>query len=47
VDIQYKSHIKARTYSFYPGAMLKDPITVHYEHADYYEVLRFLYFATM
>jgi D-amino peptidase len=47
VDVQYKAHTKARVYSFYPGATLKDPITVHYEHADYYEVLRFLYFATM
>ena len=47
VDVQYKAHTKARTYSFYPGAALKDPLTVHYEHTDYYEVLRFLYFATV
>jgi D-amino peptidase len=46
VDIQYKAHTKARTYSFYPGAKPIDPLTVHYEHTDYYEVLRFLYFAT-
>jgi D-amino peptidase len=46
VDVQYKSHTKARVNSFYPGATQKDPHTVHYEHADYYEVLRFLYFAT-
>jgi D-amino peptidase len=46
VDIQYKAHTKARVYSFYPGATQKDPLTVNYEHADYYEILRFLYFAT-
>jgi D-amino peptidase len=45
VDIQYKAHTKARVYSFYPGANLKDPLTVRFEHTDYYEVLRFLYFA--
>jgi D-amino peptidase len=45
VDVQYKAHTKARVYSFYPGATQKDPLTVHYENADYYEVLRFLYFA--
>ena len=45
VDIQYKKHTKAYQYSFYPGANLKDPLTVHYEHTDYFEVLRFLYFA--
>jgi len=45
VDIQFKEHHKAHTYSFYPGAKLKDPLTVHFEHAEYYEVLRFLFFA--
>jgi D-amino peptidase len=45
VEIQYKDHTKAYQYSFYPGAKLKDPVTIHFEHADYYEVLRFLFFA--
>ena len=45
VDIQFKEHHKAHTYSFYPGAKLKDPLTIHFEHAEYYEVLRFLFFA--
>jgi len=44
VDIQFKDHTKARQYGFYPGAILKDSLTVRFEHADYYEVLRFLYF---
>jgi len=43
VDIQFKEHHKAHTYSFYPGVKLKDPLTVHFEHAEYYEVLRFLF----
>jgi D-amino peptidase len=46
VDLQFKDHTKAHLYSFYPGAELKDPVTVHFEHADYYEVLRFLFFAS-
>jgi D-amino peptidase len=46
VDIQFKDHTKAHVYSFYPGAKLKDPVTVHFEHAVYYEVLRFLFFAS-
>ncbi|MCJ7435686.1 MAG: M55 family metallopeptidase [Anaerolineales bacterium] len=45
LDIQFKDHSKAYTYAFYPGAKLKDPVTVHYEHTDYFEVLRFLFFA--
>jgi D-amino peptidase len=44
-EIQFKEHSKAYTYSFYPGAKLKDPQTVLFEHQDYYEVLRFLFFA--
>lgn len=46
LDIQFKDHIKARKYSFYPGAKLKDPTTVSFEHKDYFEVLRFLLFAS-
>lgn len=45
VDVQYKKHTQAHTYSFYPGASLKDPLTIHFEHNEYYEVLRFLFFA--
>lgn len=45
IDIQFKNHSKAYTYAFYPGAKLKDPLTVCYEHNDYYEILRFLFFA--
>lgn len=45
IDIQFKDHTKAHLYSFFPGAILKDPVTVHFEHQEYYEVLRFLLFA--
>ena len=45
VDIQFKEHHKANIMSYFPGAELKDPVTVHFEHAEYYEVLRFLFFA--
>lgn len=45
VEIQFKEHSKAHLYSFYPGARLKDPVTVSFAHADYQEVLRFLFFA--
>jgi len=45
VDVQYKNHTKAYKGSFYPGASLKDPLTVHYESKDYFEVLRFMFFA--
>jgi D-amino peptidase len=45
VEVQFKDHTKAHVHSFYPGAKLKDPVTVSFEHTDYYEVLRFLFFA--
>jgi D-amino peptidase len=45
VDIQYKNHTKAYQYSFYPGANLRDPLTVHLESRGYFEVLRFMFFA--
>jgi D-amino peptidase len=45
VDVQFREHSKAYTYSFYPGAKLKDPVTVHFEHENYFETLRFLFFA--
>jgi D-amino peptidase len=45
IDVQFKDHTKAHLYSFYPGAKLKDPVTVRFEHDQYYEALRFLFFA--
>lgn len=45
VGIQYKHHAKAYTCSFYPGASLKDPLTVHYDSKDYFDILRFFLFA--
>ena len=45
IEVQFKDHSKAHLYSFYPGAALKDPVTVRFAHADYYEALRFLFFA--
>jgi D-amino peptidase len=44
VDIQYKHHAKAYNYSFYPGTSLKDPLTIHYECKDYFDILRFMLF---
>jgi len=44
VDVTFKDHTKAQGCSFFPGAVLKEPTTVHFEHKDYFEVLRFLFF---
>jgi D-amino peptidase len=44
VEIQYKDHTKAFTNSFYPGAELKDPKTIHFENDHFFEVLRLLSF---
>jgi D-amino peptidase len=44
VEIRYKEHFEAYKASFFPGAMQKDSHTVTFEHTDYYEVLRFLFF---
>lgn len=44
IEIQYRSHIKAFTNSFYPGARLIKPNIVHFEHKEYYELLRFMQF---
>jgi D-amino peptidase len=46
IDIQFEDHPKAHRCAFYPGASLKDPVTVHFEDKNYYEVLRFLLFAS-
>ena len=44
LEVHFKDHIKAGTYSYYPGASLKDPLTVNYTNRDYLEILRFLFF---
>jgi D-amino peptidase len=45
VEIQYRHPHRAYHYSFLHGAVLIDPVTVGFEHEDYFEVLRFLLFA--
>ncbi len=45
VELQYRRHPQAYQASFYPGAKLVDPLTVSFDHADYFEVLRFIMFA--
>jgi D-amino peptidase len=45
VEIQYRHPHHAYHYSFLHGAALMDPVTVGFEHEDYFEVLRFLLFA--
>jgi len=44
VEIKYKDHSKAYRSSFFPGANLQDPHTIHFESDDYFEVLRLLAF---
>ena len=46
VEIQYKNHFDAYKASFYPGASLTAPDTVHFEAQDYFEVLRLFLFTT-
>jgi D-aminopeptidase len=43
--VQYRHPHRAYHYSFLHGAALIDPVTVRFEHEDYFEVLRFLLFA--
>jgi D-amino peptidase len=45
VEIQYRHPHRAYQYSFLHGAVQIDPVTVGFEHEDYFEVLRFLLFA--
>jgi D-amino peptidase len=45
VEIQYRRQQQAYQMGFYPGASQSDPVTVCFEHDDYFEVLRFLQFA--
>lgn len=44
-DLQYKDPSRARKFSFYPGAILLDRLTVRFEHDRYEEILRFLLLA--
>jgi D-amino peptidase len=46
IDACYREHFKAYQYSFYPGASLKDPMTVHFESEDFFEILRFMLFVS-
>lgn len=46
LDVQYKDPARAYQFSFYPGANLADPVTVHFETDYYFEILRFLLFAS-
>ncbi|MCR4405903.1 MAG: M55 family metallopeptidase [Anaerolineae bacterium] len=39
VEIRYKEHMEAYRCAFFPGASLKEPYTVQFESADYFEVL--------
>jgi D-amino peptidase len=45
VEVQYRQPHRAYHFGFFPGARQIDPITVRFEHDDYFEVLRFLLFA--
>jgi len=44
IELTYRHHEPAYRASFYPGARSLDPMTVAFESADYFEVLRFLLF---
>lgn len=46
VDISYQNHHAAYRKSFYPGANLTAPVTVHFETDDYFEVARMIHFTT-
>jgi D-amino peptidase len=45
VEVQYRHPHRAYHYSFLHGAAQIDPVTVRFDHEDYFEVLRFLLFA--
>ena len=46
LDVEYKDPARAYQFSFYPGAKLTDPVTVRFETDQYFEILRFLLFAS-
>ena len=45
IEIQYKAHPKAYAATHYPGAFAVDDHTVGFASDDYYEILRFTFFA--
>jgi D-amino peptidase len=45
VEMHYKEHTKAYGVSFFPGASLKDDLTVQFDAQQYFDVLRFFSFA--
>ncbi len=45
LELCFKKHQLAYRASHYPGAIVVDDHTVAYEHKDYYEILRFRFFA--
>lgn len=46
IEVEYKDPAHAYQYSFYPGAQLADSVTVRFETDRYFEILRFLLFAS-
>jgi D-amino peptidase len=45
IAIQYKEYANAYQLGFFPGAKQIDPATVQFESQNYFEILRFLFFA--
>ena len=45
VDVCFSQHFNAYKMSFYPGARQTGPCNIEFESSDYFEVLRFLFFA--
>jgi D-amino peptidase len=45
VEVEYRHAFRAYHIGFYPGASQVDPVTVKFQHDDYFEILRFLLFA--
>jgi D-amino peptidase len=46
LELAFRDHTKAYSFSFYPGARQVNPVTVQLEADRYFEVLRALMFAT-
>lgn len=44
IEIRFKNHFKAYKASFYPGASLKDSMSISFESNDYMDVLKLLLF---
>ncbi len=45
IEVSYINHFDSVKGSYYPGAVKTAPHTVKFESGDYYEILRFLFFA--